>query len=183
MSLLSPAISLKIRTDITLTRCNKNPVREILQAYEDLLSSSHKSLKAFYTDASQTNKGTGCSIVHDRLIIEYAVPCDFSVFSVELTALKLAVRQAIDMQYSEIVIFVDYLTAVQNMNEAKTKRHPVSEEINATIYRFDLDITLCWIPSHSDIPGNNSRMMEHRSLAARWSDGRFPSGYVRVDDP
>lgn len=117
----------------------------------------------FFTDGSKSIVGTGCSIVSPALNKSARLPDVFSVFSAEAQAILWAVEKA-DGLNSKTVIFSDSMSVLQAVQNSRPT-HPLIIQI-ASICRRNRNITLCWVPAHVGIIGNEIADKEAKIAAA-----------------
>ena len=123
-----------------------------------------------YTDGSAlkgcVNAGYGARIEYpDRTCEEIYSPCGAlcSNFEAEALAIEASIRQIrqnfvlYEEKQQKIVIFTDsksVLQALDNNKQDNASIRSLTLEIDNFIKDFDQEITLQWIPSHCNIPGN-----------------------------
>ena len=125
-----------------------------------------------YTDGSASkgtkNAGFGVRIEYpDKTCKEISKPCGAlcSNFDAEASAIQSALQEtkstylSTNKICSNIVIFTDARSVLQAL-ENKNNCHPIIEKLNNSISdmitTFSVEITLQWIPSHCEIPGNEA---------------------------
>ena len=132
--------------------------------------SSHRKV---YTDGSKTDTGVGGGVLLPDLAQYFKLPEDCSVFSAEAAAMLSAVLDAKSFKTST-VIFSD-LASVLLAIEGGQSRHPWIQAIEKAAPH---NITLCWIPGHCGIPGND----EADNLARLGRNGRFQTEEIPGQD-
>ncbi|XP_055590021.1 uncharacterized protein LOC129742184 [Uranotaenia lowii] len=122
----------------------------VLPHFYQLVQDKYSNSPHIYTDGSKTADGkVGCGI-HDG-ICNRSLPLQgqCSVFSSE----AYAILDAVQKSTTDTVIFSDSASVLSALAAGNLK-HPWIQSI------FHLapikNITLCWIPGHSDTPGNDS---------------------------
>ena len=103
---------------------------------------------------------TACPIIVQIPALKYSkklrLTDNSSIFSAELVAILEALRFLIIKPPMSCVIFSDSLSALQSL-EAYDDMTPVHHEIRYCLYQLyslGIPITICWIPSHVGVPGN-----------------------------
>ena len=79
-----------------------------------------------------------------------------SIYTAELQAILLALKQAYQSQESKFMIFSDSLTALQALEKLKTD-HPLLIQIQEFLHKINADqkeIVFMWVPEHVGIRGN-----------------------------
>ena len=109
-----------------------------------------------YTDGSKTDQGVGCAFVSGDTTRSFTLPGHASVFTSELVALVKA------LSYIEVgsetlhLILTDSLSALLALRTFYPQ-NPLVQDILKRLTALDQagkEITLCWIPSHVGILGN-----------------------------
>ncbi|XP_058810980.1 uncharacterized protein LOC131675863 [Topomyia yanbarensis] len=101
-----------------------------------------------FTDGSKSGDEVkiGVSKIGEGLFFRLPAPC--SVFSAEASAIALALVQKPEDR--PVVVLSDSLAAISALESGKY-RHPFIQAIEA---EYDPLITICWVPGHCSIDGN-----------------------------
>ncbi|XP_055585204.1 uncharacterized protein LOC129738051 [Uranotaenia lowii] len=123
-----------------------------LSYFHHLVERKYKHLPKFYTDGSKTTDGrVGCGVFSNNASVTLALPPKCSVFSSEAFAI---LRAAHDLcPHSRSVIFSDSASALKAVLAGNIK-HPWISDLSALA--LQKNITLCWIPGHAGIQGNEA---------------------------
>ena len=116
---------------------------EVIASYGD---SEH-----YYTDGSVSGEKTGIGIFHKNYNECVRLPEGISIFTAETYAIFLALKQGLSTN-RDFTIFTDSyscLSAIHSFSD-----HPLITRILNILYHSSLTITLCWIPSHCGVFGN-----------------------------
>ena len=114
---------------------------------EDFVAEDH-----IFTDGSKKDKKVGAAIVCNDTISNYGLPSETTIFSAEAYAIMRVVTMPTTNDRNRRVIFSDsesVITAVQY----GVSTHPWIKVIRELLIK-DQSTTLCWIPGHKGIPGN-----------------------------
>ena len=79
-----------------------------------------------------------------------------SIYTAELQAILLALKQAYQSQERQFMIFCDSLSALQALGTLKTD-HPLLIQIQEFLHKINADqkeIVFMWVPGHVGIRGN-----------------------------
>ena len=126
----------------------------------------HETSIDVYTDGSKTGNesvGAGIAIMdeanraHSTFSTQNAKLCNKStILSAELEAIKTGLDKLFGQKNKTIAIYSDSKSALQSIMQYDPK-HPIAKQVKSQLsrlYAFQNKITLCWIPSHSGITGN-----------------------------
>lgn len=112
----------------------------------------------FFTDASKTEKGVGIAIVHPDTTIKYRLPNECSIYSAEAIAVLKTTEyiQKQDEKSTNILILADSLSTLRSL-ENTTSPTDMVKIIQGKTNEINLrgtNITLIWVPGHTNITGN-----------------------------
>lgn len=131
----------------------------------------------FYTDASKSTDSVSCAAHGPNFSMSKTMPKSTSIYTAEVHGLFLAVEHIIQNKVQRSVIFTDSQSAVQALSSGKLQRNPVFNELLKLLclaYKQKLEITVCWVPGHSGIAGNEEADRNAVAAAARTNlDIRF----------
>ena len=141
-------LSYLLRRDI----CNPEIFRQ--HALEHIRRKGNKFM--IYTDGSKSNLGVGAAAYSNDSVVSIALPQIASVFTAELTAIKLALDTVLENQSSSTVVFSDSRSALDAIAKYAPVNHLI-QSIQLQIHELCIEgktIELCWIPAHVGIQGN-----------------------------
>lgn len=128
----------------------------------------HTEEYALYTDGSKNEAGVGCAAVCSEQSVRRHLRPESSIFTAELNAIILALEVIDSLEYSKYVIFADSRSVIQAIQHYNS-RHPLVSDIVQTLihlYRRNIFVRLCWVPSHVSIRGNERVDREARLATA-----------------
>ena len=120
---------------------------------KELLYSDHCCI---YTDGSKSEKGTGSSAFFDLTCKSLSLPQAASVYSAELSAIKLALIEISKDNRSKFLILSDSMSSLIAL-QAHDVRHPLVSDIKNAVHELTSrgkSISFMWIPGHVGILGN-----------------------------
>ena len=128
----------------------------VLKQLTEEHKNEHANSFSIYTDGSKTENGVGFAVVSERFKIQSSLPDNASIYTAELTAIKAAIDNVIKFKVKNVTIFSDSQSAIKGIESYYTK-HPIVLEIQAALHKLEsnsMKVTLCWIPAHVGIKGN-----------------------------
>ena len=115
---------------------------------------SHSDSYIIYTDGSKSEVGTGYAWVSGDLSTQCHLSSHASIYTAELLAIKSAIDHSLTLTTNSIVIVTDSQSAIQAISSIGY-HHPIVNHIRDLIISSDTRFTLCWVPSHVGVPGND----------------------------
>ena len=140
----------------------------------------HRGSVFIFTDGSKSNAGVGFGAVSKDFNRYGALPKCASIFTAELHAILIALKQIVSLSERRFVIFSDSRSALQAL-EMYNSLHPLIMEILEWMIlarRKGKEITFCWIPAHVGIVGNEKadELAKFAALKLAPKDIALPSG-------
>ena len=163
--------------DTSLAEMRKGQVAPVLfkaRALEHV--SAYANYTVAYTDGSKTGNGVGCAFVLGQCVRSFSLPKHASVFTSEVVAImKLLsyIETEDDILY---LILTDSLSCLMALRSSDSQNPFVQEVLQriTSLKRVGKQITLCWIPSHVGITGNEAADAAARRAAEKPCTRRFP---------
>jgi ribonuclease HI len=131
---------------------------------KERIENNYSSYIKYYTDGSVLDtKDSGCAFVAPELNVQqnFKLNKGVSVFSAELYAIRMACLHINSLKSppKEVLILSDSKSVLQALERGGTKNRSSSQKfVLNLIHKIldkNVDITLMWIPSHSNIRGND----------------------------
>ena len=132
------------------------PAEVYRDEFNKLKSTKYREHKFIYTDGSKTERGVGCAAVYNEVNIDFSLPVLSSIFTAELRAVILALKIITDQNIDNAVICSDSKSVLLTLCNDKFD-NPMTAQLKLEIDALLLEgknIVLCWVPGHSNIPGN-----------------------------
>ena len=110
----------------------------------------------------------GCGAVADDRTISRKLHEYCSIFTAELQAIHDALVTISDSNYQDFTVYSDSKSCIQTINQYNSN-HPIVLNIVEWLLRVPArhqNVTLCWVPSHCNIAGNEKADTEARHVAA-----------------
>ena len=138
-----------------LNTCKKSdyPASILCGMFQDHCRTHDTSL-IIYTDGTRSNLGTGYAVVGELEVRQ----CRLLECASSYTAELLAIRDAVNMAetYNDqqaVTIVTDSRSAIQAIHSLSLK-HPTVNHIRDLLIISNKSYTLCWVPGHVGVPGN-----------------------------
>ena len=164
---IPPWVRPKLHVDLSVHVGSKvsTPV-EVLRANSLAMMGRYSSFEHYFTDGSVGNEGTGVGVFHRSFSSCVRLPDCVSIFTAEAYALYMAVRRGTECG-KDFTVFTDSyscLAAIASMNVD----HSYIARIINTLHHSPLRVSLCWVPSHCGIFGNEQAdRIAKRALSLR----------------
>lgn len=154
---IDPQNNSKIDINLSLAIHQKETTHPI--AFRNLFkktSEKYEGYQKYYTDGTKTDQSTGLAVVSSdgNIVKVLRVSEQISIFSAEAYAILEAIKHIHSTLADESVIFTDSLSVLQAINNRNQIRSPIIRLIQNELTYTNKHITLCWIPSHVGITGN-----------------------------
>ena len=154
-----PWNSTSVNTCLALSKVQKEH-REEQEWVQIFLQHKHEAEIEVYTDGSKVEEevGAACIIMKNNKVIANILrklPSQATVFTAELTAIKIAITFIKQNKITNSAIYTDSLSAVLAIKKKKSN-HLITEiqQIYRNFKTENNNTIICWIPSHVGIPGN-----------------------------
>eukprot|EP00916_Digyalum_oweni_P019426 GHVL01032319.1.p1 GENE.GHVL01032319.1~~GHVL01032319.1.p1 ORF type:complete len:920 (-),score=34.35 GHVL01032319.1:223-2982(-) len=147
---------------LDLTRLKKSETNDLIfkQCFSQFCT-EFPSHQRIYTDGSKAeSKVASASVTGPKLDRAFSarLPDDSSVFSAELKALQLALKQVYQSKKKDFLILSDSLSALTAVKRIQLD-HPLLveiQELHASLIEEGKRIVFAWVPSHVGIRGNSA---------------------------
>ena len=135
-----------------------NAPRELL--LQHFLHLQHKyPYTTFYTDASKSASGVSCAAHGPDFNITKTMNRHTSIFTAEAYAILITVQHITRTKTQHSIIFTDSLSVVSALHSGKRNKNIILNSLSKAIMiasKKNVMITVCWVPGHSGISGNET---------------------------
>lgn len=124
--------------------------------HKQLLRTKYKNHNEIYTDGSLSADHCGCAVWNSNFSIKVKLPSFSTIFTAELYAILLALKFISGLP-GPFIIFTDSLSAVAAIKSLRLSHHYLLHWIHQSFMSLPPNhAKIEWIPSHSNIEGNES---------------------------
>jgi len=140
------------------TNIKANTTPEVYQALYNEVKDDYPNYQEIFTDGSKSlNKVSAAAVfLNSNLTFCTDLPPMSSIFTAELTAIKLALFNIHKTNHKLRILFSDSKSGLQLLSH-KNLSNPITEDIllkYSDLYNHHYNIIFCWIPTHVGIKGN-----------------------------
>lgn len=167
--LIAPWKLLPVSCDLSFVKIDKNRAPSAL-IQQHFLSLQHKyQCTEFYTDASKTHTAVACAAHGPNFSSSKTMNPNASIFTAEAYSIHMAVEYIIKSRTPRSIIYTDSLSVVRALFSGKGYNASLNQLIKAIIsaYSVGLQITVCWVPGHCGIAGNETADREAAAATLR----------------
>ena len=146
--------------DLSLTEFPKETTSDLVyQAnFGELLTTKYADYCAFYTDGSKQDERTSFAVKHDFGVVPVRIADNSSIFTAEAEGIKLALRFVLisTREVDNYVVFSDSKSVLESLSTYNSNNVIIKEllDLIRCIIRRKKTISLCWVPGHAGIVGN-----------------------------
>jgi len=131
-----------------------------------------------YTDGSKTGEAVACAVICGNQIKSMRLPDKSSVYTAELSAIRMALELIRRLKEKSFVIYSDYLSSLQAIQSFDIINITVFNILKLYTQLTDIGrhVSLCWIPSHVGIKGNEmAEKAAKDGICAVITQGKIPT--------
>merc|ERR1712082_195690 len=107
----------------------------------------------FFTDGSKTENGVAFAVYSEHFSLARRINNCASIFTAELTAILEALKHSQNINRNCVSIITDSKSSIQAIRKLYPQ-NPIIIKIQDIIKNSNKNFTLCWVPSHIGIQGN-----------------------------
>ena len=128
------------------------------------IKSAYKHYMSIYTDGSKQDEKVACAVISPNFTDSIRLPDNSSIFTAAAKAIDIALYHMRDQPEKQFIIYSDSLSVLRSLKNLD-HRNPLIQQIFRK-YNYLLlfkEIVFCWLPSHTNIRGNELADLEAKS--------------------
>ena len=128
------------------------------------IKSAYKHYISIYTDGSKQDEKVACAVISPNFTDSIRLPDNSSIFTAEAKAIDIALYHLRDQPEKQFIIYSDSLSVLRSLKNLD-HRNPLIQQIFRKYNYLSAfkEIVFCWLPSHSNIRGNELADLEAKS--------------------
>jgi ribonuclease HI len=173
--------------DGSLCKMRKGTPNEIFRAeFQELVNEKYNDPTKVYTDESKKEEKVGYAVIIDQQSTWKRIRDQSSIFSAEQEAVRGAI-QKLPTTGVRGVIFTDSLSTMMAASGNNHTKNPNTKKIRQLMGTRKGNLTLCWVPGHVGITGNEEADEEAKRALEESipDDEKYPavdlSGWIKTE--
>ena len=128
------------------------------------IKSAYKHYMSIYTDGSKQDEKVACAVISPNFTDSIRLPDNSSIFTAEAKAIDIALYHIRDQPEKQFIIYSDSLSVLRSLKNLD-HRNPLIQQIFRKYNYLSAckEIVFCWLPSHTNIRGNELADLEAKS--------------------
>ena len=128
------------------------------------IKSAYKHYMSIYTGGSKQDEKVACAVISLNFTDSIRLPDNSSIYTTEAKAIDIAPYHIRDQPEKQFIIYSDSLSVLQSLKNLD-HRNPLVQQILGKCHYFSSfkEIAFCWLPSHTNIRGNELADLEAKS--------------------
>jgi len=138
------------------------------QLFGELVQQEYRNYEHIYTDGSKFDDSVGAAVVYGNIIRRSTLPSEASIFTAEKHAIHMAGKLLMDRDVpGRYVIFTDSLSTLMSIRKLEFKDTLIRglQHLFHQLQVSGICVSMCWIPGHVGIRGNNLADNEAKKAA------------------
>ena len=119
---------------------------------------------SIYTDGSKQDEKVACAVISPNFTDSIRLPDNSSIFTAEAKAIDIALYHIRDQPEKQFIIYSDSLSVLRSLNNLDHRNPLIRQIFRKYNYLSSFkEIVFCWLPSHTNIRGNELADLEAKS--------------------
>ena len=128
------------------------------------IKSAYKHYMSIYTDGSKQDEKVACAVVSPNFTDSIRLPDNSSIFTAEAKAIDIALYHIRDQPEKQFIIYSDSLSVLRSLKNLDHRNPLIQQIFRKYNYLSSFkEIVFCWLPSHTNIRGNELADLEAKS--------------------
>ena len=128
------------------------------------IKSANKHYMSIYTDGSKQDEKVACAVISPNFTDSIRLPDNSSIFTAEAKAIDIALYHIRDQPEKQFIIFSDSLSVLRSLKNLDHRNPLIQQIFRKYNYLSSFkEIVFCWLPSHTNIRGNELADLEAKS--------------------
>ena len=128
------------------------------------IKSAYKHYMSIYTDGSKQDEKVACAVVSPSFTDSIRLPDNSSIFTAEAKAIDIALYHIRDQPEKQFIIYSDSLSVLRSLKNLDHRNLLIQQILRKFNYLSSFkEIVFCWLPSHTNIRGNELADLEAKS--------------------
>ena len=119
---------------------------------------------SIYTDGSKQDEKVACAVISPNFTDSIRLPDNSSIFTAEAKAIDIALYHIRDQPEKQFIIYSDSLSVLRSLKNLDHRNPLIQQIFRKYNYLSSFkEIVFCWLPSHTNIRGNELADLEAKS--------------------
>ena len=128
------------------------------------IKSAYKHYMSIYTDGSKQDEKVACDVISPNFTDSIRLPDNSSIFTAEAKAIDIALYHIRDQPEKQFIIYSDSLSVLRSLKNLDHRNPLIQQIFRKYNYLSSFkEIVFCWLPSHTNIRGNELADLEAKS--------------------
>ena len=128
------------------------------------IKSAYKHYMFIYTDGSKQDEKVACAVISPNFTDSIRLPDNSSIFTAEAKAIDNALYHIRDQTEKQFIIYSDSLSVLRSLKNLDYRNPLIQQILRKYNYLSSFkEIVFCWLPSHTNIRGNELADLEAKS--------------------
>ena len=128
------------------------------------IKSAYKHYISIYTDGSKQDEKVACAVISPNFTDSIRLPDNSSIFTAEAKAIDIALYHIRDQLEKQFIIYSDSLSVLRSLKNLDHRNPLIQQIFRKYNYLSSFkEIVFCWLPSHTNIRGNELADLEAKS--------------------
>ena len=139
------------------------------------IKSAYIHYMSIYTDGSKQDEKVACAVISPNFTDSIRLPDNSSIFTAEAKAIDIALYHIRDQPEKQFIIYSDSLSILRSLKNLDHRNPLIQQIFRKYNYLSSFkEIVFCWLPSHTNIRGNELADLEAKALSLSITNLKIP---------